>query len=55
MTYAYKITGLPAWAGNEGVKASIAELGRAVVSNDAPLKETRAMVMTSQGWQLQDK
>ncbi|MNP22201.1 hypothetical protein D3C76_1148610 [compost metagenome] len=55
VTYAYKITGLPAWAGNEGVKASIAELGRAVASNDAPLKETRAMVMTSQGWQLQDK
>lgn len=55
VTYAYKITGLPAWAGDEGVKASIAELGKAVASNDTPLKETRAMVMTSQGWRLQEK
>ncbi|MBT9238531.1 hypothetical protein RIN61_26170 [Pseudomonas inefficax] len=55
VTYAYKITGLPAWAANEQVKASIAELGKAVASNDAPLKETRAMVLTSQGWRLQEK
>lgn len=55
VTYAYKITGLPAWAGDDGVKASIAELGKAVASNDAPLKETRAMVLTSQGWRLQEK
>jgi len=55
VTYAYKITGLPAWAGDEGVKASIAELGKAVASNEAPLKETRAMVLTSQGWRLQEK
>lgn len=55
VTYAYKITGLPAWAGDEGVKASIAELGKAVASNDTPLKETRAMVLTSQGWRLQEK
>ncbi|EJT83043.1 hypothetical protein PPS11_40880 [Pseudomonas putida S11] len=40
VTYAYKITGLPAWAGDDGVKASIAELGKAVASNDTPLKET---------------
>ncbi|MBO2892820.1 MULTISPECIES: hypothetical protein [Pseudomonas] len=55
VTYAYKITGLPAWARDDGVKASIAELGKAVASNDAPLKETRAMVLTSQGWRLQEK
>ncbi|MFK0342554.1 MULTISPECIES: hypothetical protein [unclassified Pseudomonas] len=55
VTYAYKITGLPAWAGDDGVKASIAELGKAVASNDTPLKETRAMVLTSQGWRLQEK
>ncbi|MCO8262860.1 hypothetical protein NC656_15020 [Pseudomonas asiatica] len=55
VTYAYKITGLPAWAGDDGVKASIAELGKAVASNEAPLKETRAMVLTSQGWRLQEK
>ncbi|MGV5525787.1 hypothetical protein [Pseudomonas sp. XP1] len=55
VTYAYKITGLPAWAGDEGVKASIAELGKAVASNDTPLKETRAMVLTSQVWRLQEK
>ncbi|MEZ1438485.1 hypothetical protein QVM41_19630 [Pseudomonas shirazica] len=55
VTYAYKITGLPAWAGDDRVKASIAELGKAVASNDAPLKETRAMVLTSQGWRLQEK
>ncbi|MFY1030754.1 hypothetical protein [Pseudomonas asiatica] len=55
VTYAYKITGLPAWVGDDGVKASIAELGKAVASNDAPLKETRAMVLTSQGWRLQEK
>ncbi|WP_087501645.1 hypothetical protein [Pseudomonas sp. SID14000] len=55
VTYAYKITGLPAWAGDDGVKASIAELDKAVASNDAPLKETREMLLTSQGWLLQDK
>ncbi len=55
VTYAYKITGLPAWAANEQVKASVAELGKAVASNDTPLKETRAMVLTSQGWRLQEK
>ena len=55
VTYAYKITGLPAWAGDDGVKASIAELGKAVASNDAPLKETRAMVLTSQGWRMQER
>ncbi|MFJ4456637.1 hypothetical protein ACIP1G_22460 [Pseudomonas sp. NPDC089392] len=50
VTYAYKITGLPAWAADERVKASIAELGKAVASQDTPLKDTRAMVLTSQGW-----
>ncbi|MFF7065221.1 hypothetical protein [Pseudomonas sp. NPDC008258] len=55
VTYAYKITGLPAWANDEGVKASIADLGKAVASNDTPFKETRAMVLTGQGWQLQGK
>ena len=55
VTYAYKITGLPAWAANEHVKASVAELGKAVASNETPLKETRAMVLTSQGWRLQEK
>lgn len=50
VTYVYKITGLPAWAGHEAVKASIAELGKAVASTDAPLKETGTMVLTSQGW-----
>lgn len=55
VTYAYTITGLPAWAGDEQVKASIAELGKAVASRDAPLKDTRAMVLTHQGWQLRDR
>ncbi|WP_085624831.1 MULTISPECIES: hypothetical protein [unclassified Pseudomonas] len=55
VTYAYKITGLPAWAANEQVKASVAELGKAVASNEMPLKETRTMVLTSQGWRLQEK
>ncbi|GLO47477.1 hypothetical protein [Pseudomonas putida] len=55
VTYAYKITGLPAWAANEEVKASVAELGKAVASNEVPLKDTREMVLTSQGWRLHDK
>lgn len=55
VTYAYKVTGLPAWAADDRVKTGIAELGKAVASNDTPLKETREMVLTSQGWLLQDK
>ncbi|AFO48289.1 MULTISPECIES: hypothetical protein [Pseudomonas] len=50
VTYAYKIIELPAWAANDQVKASIAGLGQAVASHAAPLKETRTLVLTSQGW-----
>lgn len=50
VTYAYKVTGLPGWAGNDSVKANIAELSKAVASNDTPLRETRAMVLTNHGW-----
>lgn len=55
VTYAYKITGLPAWAGNVSVKAGIAGLDKAVASNGTPLKETRAMVLTSNGWRMLDE
>ena len=52
VTYAYKVTGLPAWAADEQVKANVAELGEALASHDRPLKDTREMVLTRQGWQL---
>ena len=50
VTYAYKITGLPEWAGNQQVKASIRQLGEAVATNETPARETRVMVLTDKGW-----
>nr|WP_314613719.1 hypothetical protein [uncultured Pseudomonas sp.] len=50
VTYAYKITGLPDWAGNEEVKSNIRDLGKAVATNDTPAREKRVMVLTNQGW-----
>ncbi|MEX5342852.1 hypothetical protein [Pseudomonas sp. I2] len=50
VTYAYKVTDLPAWAGDDNVKAGISGLDKIVASAQTPLKETRAMVLTNKGW-----
>ncbi|MNP81281.1 hypothetical protein D3C76_1795950 [compost metagenome] len=50
MTYAYKVTGLPAWAGSKEVTTTIRQLGEAVATNDTPARETREMVLTDKGW-----
>ncbi|MCV9917536.1 MULTISPECIES: hypothetical protein [Pseudomonas] len=50
VTYAYTITDLPPWTANDGVKANISGLDKVVASAQAPLKETRAMVLTNNGW-----
>ena len=50
VTYAYKITGLPEWATNDEVKATIRDLGNAVATTDSPAREKRVMVLTNKGW-----
>ncbi|WP_323613160.1 hypothetical protein [Pseudomonas putida] len=50
VTYAYTITGLPAWAANNEVQANIPPLREAVATNQTPARETRAMVLTNKGW-----
>ncbi|MNF03038.1 hypothetical protein D3C80_2022840 [compost metagenome] len=50
VTYAYTITDLPPWTANDGVKANLSGLDKVVASAQAPLKETRAMVLTNNGW-----
>ena len=50
VTYAYKVTGLPDWAANDEVRATVRDLGNAVATNDTPAREKRVMVLTNQGW-----
>jgi hypothetical protein len=50
VTYSYKITDLPQWAQNEGVQSSIRDLAPIVASEKTPIKETRAMILTNNGW-----
>ncbi|MDZ3991634.1 hypothetical protein [Pseudomonas sp. Teo4] len=50
VTYAYKITGLPAWATNDEVRANIRGLDQALATNETPAQEKRVMVLTNQGW-----
>lgn len=50
VTYSYRVSDLPGWAGNAAVQAEIGGLGRAVASADKPLEETRTMVLTEHGW-----
>ncbi|QVM93826.1 hypothetical protein JYG34_12785 [Pseudomonas entomophila] len=50
VTYRYQVTDLPGWAGDEAVQADVIGLGQAAGSAAKPLEETRAMVLTDQGW-----
>jgi hypothetical protein len=50
VTYSYRINELPAWAADSAVQAGITGLDQALASASKPLEETRAMVLTAQGW-----
>ena len=50
VTYSYKVNDLPDWARNEEVVATINGLAPMIASEKAPIKETRAMVLTNNGW-----
>lgn len=50
VTYTYKVTGLPDWARNAEVLATSNDLKVAVASETVPIKETRAMILTNNGW-----
>lgn len=50
VTYSYQINDLPTWAHDQNVQAASNELNAAVASEKAPIKETRAMILTNNGW-----
>ncbi|TVT84316.1 hypothetical protein [Pseudomonas sp. H3(2019)] len=50
VTYSYKVHDLPDWAHNEAVVATIRGLAPVVASEKTPIKETRAMILTNNGW-----
>ncbi|MFT0869227.1 hypothetical protein [Pseudomonas sp. CAM1A] len=50
VSYSYQVNELPTWASDAAVQAGIAGLGQAAASTAKPLEETRAMVLTPQGW-----
>ncbi|SHM89242.1 hypothetical protein SAMN05216593_104164 [Pseudomonas asturiensis] len=50
VTYSYQINDLPGWARDPNVVASSEALKAAVDSEKLPIKETRAMVLTNNGW-----
>ncbi|AXM94883.1 hypothetical protein ACU5P1_12860 [Pseudomonas plecoglossicida] len=50
VTFAYTITGLPDWASNAEVKATIGELDKALATRDTPAREKQVMVLTQHGW-----
>lgn len=49
-TYTYRVDNLPTWASDEGVVGSNRELAPLVSSKDTPIKETRAFILTNNGW-----
>lgn len=50
VTYSYQINDLPTWAHDQNVLTASNELNAAVASEKAPIKETRAMILTNNGW-----
>ena len=50
VTYSYKVHDLPDWARNEAVVATIRGLAPVIASEKTPIKETRAMILTNNGW-----
>lgn len=50
VTYTYKVDDLPKWAGDEAVVATNRELAPMAASKDTPIKETRAFILTNNGW-----
>lgn len=50
VTYRYRVSELPAWAGDASVQASVKGLGQAFDSSRQPLEATASMALTEQGW-----
>ncbi len=50
VTYTYKVDELPKWASDPTVVATHRELAPMVASKDTPIKETRAFILTNNGW-----
>lgn len=50
VTYTYQVDDLPKWTANEAVIASNRELAALVSSKETPIKETRAFILTNNGW-----
>ncbi|BAP45120.1 hypothetical protein NJC40_12815 [Pseudomonas sp. 21LCFQ02] len=50
VTYTYRVDDLPKWASDQAVVETNRELGPMVSSKDTPIKETRAFILTNNGW-----
>lgn len=50
VTYTYSVDDLPKWAADKAVLESNRDLGPMVSSKDTPIKETRAFILTNNGW-----
>lgn len=50
VTYRYKVDGLPAWASDETVQASLKGLAQAVASARQPLQATLTLTRSETGW-----
>ncbi|MDU9403960.1 hypothetical protein RTH46_15830 [Pseudomonas sp. zfem004] len=54
VTYRYRVSELPAWAGDARVQAGVKGLGQAFDSTRQPLQATASMALTEQGWVQQE-
>ena len=50
VTYTYSVDDLPKWAGDQAVIETNRDLSSMVSSKDTPIKETRAFILTNNGW-----
>lgn len=50
VTYSYTTSDLPKWAYEESVQAAIRDLPAIVAAEKTPIKETRGMILTNNGW-----
>ncbi|MCF7554045.1 hypothetical protein [Pseudomonas petrae] len=50
VTYSYQVTDLPNWAHDQNLLASARDLSTAVAGEKLPIRETRAMILTNNGW-----
>ncbi|GLX91994.1 hypothetical protein Pfra02_45620 [Pseudomonas fragi] len=50
VTYTYRVDDLPKWAGDEAVVSNNRDLAPMAASKVTPIKETRAFILTNNGW-----